>query len=193
MFQTLILNHQYRPHDILAWKDAVTLMFKGKLEVLVQYDEFLAHIDRQTLNTFPALKKALRQVIGTDTESLEIKVPAVALLRSKVSRIKTGIKYSPFNVALRDGFQCKYCGERLPMSQLTRDHVIPRIQGGKTNWTNIVTACYECNNRKGGRTPQEAGMTLLSVPTKPTTLPLNGPYIQPDRAPEEWQPFLNVA
>src|SRR5512142_2717775 len=102
MYQTLVLNSHYKPHDIVAWKDAVTLMFKGKLEVIVQYDEVLAHIDRHTLSTFPKLRKALRQVIGTDADSIDIKVPAVVVLRNKVSRIKTGIKYSPFNVALRD-------------------------------------------------------------------------------------------
>jgi hypothetical protein len=32
---------------------------------------------------------------------------------------------------------------------LTLDHVLPRIHGGKTNWTNIVTACKACNHNKG--------------------------------------------
>lgn len=191
--QTLILNQHYRPHEIVDWKDAVTRMFKGTVEVLVQYDEVIAHIDRQTLHTFPELKRALRQVIGTDAESLEIKVPAVTVLRRRLANTKTGVKFSKINVCLRDDFRCQYCNTKLPMSQLNYDHVVPRSQKGKTVWENIVMSCYPCNDRKAGRTPQEAGMALLSVPTKPDVLPMNEPYIDTRRAPPEWTPFIKAA
>ena len=187
---TLILNQQYRPHEIVDWKDAVTRMFKGTVEVLVQYDEVIAHIDRQTLHTFPELKRALRQVIGTDAESLEIKVPAVTVLRRKLASTKSGVKFSKINVCLRDDFKCQYCRTKLPMSLLNYDHVIPRAQGGKTTWENIVASCYPCNDKKAGRTPEQAGMTLLSVPVKPAVLPMNEPYIDLRRAPPEWEPFV---
>lgn len=188
--QTLILNQLYRPHEVVDWKDAVTRMFKGTIEVLAQYDEILAHIDRQTLSTFPDLKRALRQVIGTDAESLEIKVPAVCVLRRKVTLTKTVVKFSKMNVCLRDDFRCCYCGEKLPMSQLNYDHVLPRSRGGKTVWTNIVTSCWSCNSLKANRTPEEAGMPLLVAPVKPAVLPLNVPQIDVARAPEEWSPYL---
>jgi 5-methylcytosine-specific restriction endonuclease McrA len=193
MYQTLILNKQYRAHEITDWKDAVTRMFSGKVEVLVQYDEVLAHIDRQTLGTFPELKRALRQVIGTDAEELTIKVPAVAVLRRKVSATKTGVKFSKINVCLRDDFRCLYCGTKLPMSQLNYDHVVPRSQGGKTVWENVVMSCYSCNDRKRNRTPEEAGMPLLSVPVRPKVLPMNEPYIDPSRIPPEWEGFIRAA
>lgn len=190
---TLILNQQFRPHEVVDWKDAVTRMFTGRLEVLVQYDEVIAHIDRQTLATFPELKRALRQVIGTDAESLAIKVPAVAVLRRKLHQTKTGVKFSKINVCLRDGFCCQYCGVKLPMSLLNYDHVVPRSQGGKTTWENIVMACYSCNDKKGGRTPEQAGMALLSVPVKPQVLPMNEPFLDARRAPPEWEPFIHAA
>ncbi len=188
--QTLILNQAYRPHDIVNWKDAVTRMFKGTIEVLVQYDEILAHIDRQTLGTFPELRRALRQVIGTDAESLEIKVPAVAVLRRKVSKVKGGVKFSKINVCLRDDFCCQYCGRKFPMSKLNYDHVIPRSRGGKTTWENIVMACYPCNDKKGNQTVADSGMHLLSVPVKPKLLPMNEPPIDMSQAPDEWMPFI---
>lgn len=191
--QTLILNMHYRPHEVVDWKDAVTRMFKGTVEVLVQYDEVIAHIDRQTLHTFPDLKRALRQVIGTDAESLEIKVPAVAVLRRRLNRTKSGVKFSKINVCLRDDFRCQYCSTKLPMSLLNYDHVLPRSQGGKTTWDNIVMSCYPCNDKKAGRTPDEAGMRLLSVPVKPAVLPMNEPYIDVRRAPPEWTPFVSAA
>ena len=48
------------------------------------------------------------------------------------------------------------------------DHIIPKIQGGKNSFINCVTACKECNGKtKGGRTPREAGMELISIPVVP--------------------------
>jgi 5-methylcytosine-specific restriction endonuclease McrA len=187
---TLILNQHYRPHEIVDWKDAVTRMFAGKLEVIVQYDEVIAHIDRQTLATFKELRIALRQVIGTDVESFDMKVPAVVVLRRKLSKMKSGIKFSKINVCLRDNFSCQYCGTKLPMSQLNYDHVVPRSKGGKTTWTGIVMACYPCNDKKGNMLLEESGMTLLSVPVKPKFLPMNEPYIDIKKAPPEWEPYI---
>lgn len=191
--QTLILNSKYQPHNVVDWKDAVTKMFSGSIEVLVQYDEVLAHLDRQTFNTFPKLKRALRQVIGTDVESMEIKVPAVAVIRRKLGDFKTGVKFSRTNVCLRDDFRCQYCNTRLPMTKLNYDHVIPRAQGGQTTWSNIVASCYACNTKKADNTPDQAGMPLLSVPTRPQMLPMTGFQFDRSKAPEEWLPFLNVA
>ena len=191
--QTLILNTFYRPHDVVDWKEAATRMFNGKVEVLVQYDEVIGRIDRHTLQTFPKLKFALRQVLGTDAESLEIKVPAVAVIRRKLGPMKSGVKFSKINVCLRDNFTCQYCGTKLPMSQLNYEHVLPRSKGGKTIWENIVMACYPCNDKKSNKTPAEAGMLLLSVPVKPRVLPMNEPLIDLKRAPLEWLPYVKVA
>lgn len=198
--QTLILNHIYRPHEVIDWHDAVTRMFSAKIEVLVQYDEVLAVIGRGHMSAFPELRKALRQVIGTDTESITIKVPAVAVLRRQVGMYKSGIKFSKINVAARDGFKCQYCGDHLPLSKLNFDHVMPKSRwrkeghhGTPTTWENVVMACYPCNSKKEDRTPHEAGMTLLSVPRKPKVLPMTEPFIEPTRAPEEWKPFLKTA
>lgn len=188
--QTLILNQHYRPHEVIDWKDAVTRMFSGKIEILAQYDEVLAVVGRNHLVSFPDLCRALRQVIGTDAEAITIKVPAVAVLRKAVGSTKSGVKFSKVNVAARDGFSCRYCGIKLPLSKLNYDHVLPRSRGGKTVWENVVISCYPCNNRKEDRTPEEAGMKLLSVPVRPKVLPMTEPFIDPERAPDEWTPFI---
>jgi 5-methylcytosine-specific restriction endonuclease McrA len=178
---------------VLDWKEAVTAMFKGTVTVLAQYDEVLAHLDRQTLRTFPELRRALRQVIGTDAEEITIKVPAVVVVHRKVAQQKNGAKFSKVNVCLRDDFSCQYCGAKLPMSALNYDHVVPRARGGKTCWENIVMACYPCNERKGCKTPEEAGLALLRMPAKPVLLPLNCPQIDVSRAPAEWEPYLKAS
>ena len=68
----------------------------------------------------------------------------------------------------RDANLCMYCGERFMSRDLTRDHVTPLSKGGNDAWTNVVTACRRCNNHKGGRRPEGAGMQLIAVPFTPT-------------------------
>ncbi|WP_428242400.1 HNH endonuclease [Gynuella sp.] len=67
----------------------------------------------------------------------------------------------------RDHHRCMYCGFQFDDRSLTRDHIIPKVQGGRDNWTNVVAACVRCNNHKGGRTPEQAGMGLLAIPFAP--------------------------
>jgi 5-methylcytosine-specific restriction endonuclease McrA len=76
------------------------------------------------------------------------------------------------------------------MPELNYDHVVPRIQGGKTIWENIVTACYPCNDRKGGRTPDQAGMKLRRAPYKPKTLPMLGPRFDVKSVPAVWLGYI---
>ncbi|MGB0845921.1 MAG: HNH endonuclease [Thiolinea sp.] len=68
----------------------------------------------------------------------------------------------------RDNYVCMYCGKRYSGGDLSRDHVIPTVKGGRDIWTNVVTACKSCNSHKGGRTPEQAHMPLLAVPFMPT-------------------------
>jgi len=84
----------------------------------------------------------------------------------------------------RDGHLCLYCGKAFSDHHLTRDHVIPSSRGGKDTWTNVVSACKRCNNHKGARTPEQAGMKLLAVPYTPNPyefLYLTGRHILADQ------------
>lgn len=74
------------------------------------------------------------------------------------------------NTALfaRDQHLCLYCGKHFSRQLLTRDHVMPISRGGRDVWENVVAACFQCNSRKGGRTPQQASMPLLAVPYRPS-------------------------
>ncbi len=67
----------------------------------------------------------------------------------------------------RDDYRCMYCGDEFGSRELTRDHILPFVQGGQDKWTNVVAACARCNHRKGGRTPEQAGMELIAVPFAP--------------------------
>jgi hypothetical protein len=63
--------------------------------------------------------------------------------------------------------------------------------GGKTDWANIVTCCIDCNRRKGGRTPEQAGMRLLRHPRRPERLPgVLTVTVSVHSAPDAWRDFL---
>jgi hypothetical protein len=68
----------------------------------------------------------------------------------------------------RDRNICAYCAGTFKKSLLTRDHIIPTSKGGKDSWENVVTACVHCNQWKGDRTPEEAGMNLIYLPYVPS-------------------------
>ena len=54
-----------------------------------------------------------------------------------------------FEVFKRDGFQCQYCGRRVPDVTLEVDHILPKVEGGKDAMSNLITSCFECNRGKG--------------------------------------------
>lgn len=165
---TLVLTPWMSPHRVVSWETAVSLLYSDKVEVLEEYDEVVR------------------------SPSIEMRVPAVVRLKRPIATHKKGVKFSRVNVMTRDGFCCQFCGKRLPMKDLNYDHVIPRKQGGKTDWTNIVTSCYPCNSEKAGRTPQQAGMRLIRQPIRPKTLPLALPSIPLRNMPEIWAFYLGV-
>jgi len=166
--QTLILNPYMQPHAIWSWQRGVQQLAVGKIYVVEAYE---GEIVRSAYLEFP--------------------VPSVACLRRPVGKYKKGVKFSRINVFTRDRFTCQFCGRGpLPMKHLNYDHVLPRVRGGKTVWENIVTSCYPCNERKGKRTPEEAGMRLLHKPYKPSSLPMGAPVWKTNLMPEQWAPYL---
>ncbi len=164
--RTLVLTPWYFPHKVICWQDAITLMYLGKVDVVVSYDEEVR------------------------SPSTTYQLPAVVRLQKKVGARKKGVRFSRRNVYTRDDFMCGYCNQKLPMKYLTYDHVLPRSRGGRTVWENIVTACYPCNAKKANRTPAECGMRLRQPPYRPLSLPFVPPQIDPDTSPVEWRDFV---
>jgi len=144
---TLVLNATYQPVARIPWQRAITLLFLGKVEVIEEYED-----------------KTIRSV------SFEVKMPSVVRFFRMLKRRKPVIRFSRDNVYARDQAKCQYCGRRVTRAEATYDHVLPRSQGGGTNWENIVIACVPCNQQKGGRTPEQAKMRLALAPTRPTKL-----------------------
>jgi len=187
--QTLVLSQGYAPHKVVHSDRALMMLFQGKIEVVEEYPEVAGTIHASRLGDFKHVVRAYpgRGYDGTD---LTIRTPAVARLIRPVGNVKRGVKFSRVNVFTRDGFRCQYCGASKKMAELNYDHVVPRIQGGKTVWENIVSSCYPCNDRKAGRTPEQAGMKLRKQPYKPKTLPMMGPRFDPKQVPVVWIGYL---
>lgn len=164
--QTLILDRNMGPLKVVHWTRAVALWFQGKVEIISEYDGFA----RST--------------------SLVIKIPAVVRLLHAFRRHKKPVKFSRVNIYGRDGYKCQYCGVKHRMSELTYDHVVPRSRGGRTTWTNIVTACEGCNLRKRDRTPAEAGMVLRREPRQPVSVSSVVLEVSRESAPEAWRDYL---
>ena len=166
--QTLMLTPWMAPHKIIPWQRAIVLAYLEKVEVIETWDAEIRSPSRAMMT------------------------PAVVRLKKGSVATKQSIRFSRVNVFTRDRFRCQYCGEHKAVKQLNYDHVIPRVQGGKTVWENIVTSCYACNDRKGSRTPEQAGMRLLKQPKKPTSLPVVPPIrIDDGDLPELWQPYCD--
>jgi len=120
--------------------------------------------------------------------SMEFRLPSVVSLKSYIDQDRSPA-FTRFNVFLRDGFRCQYCGTQ---GELTFDHVVPRSHGGRTTWENIVAACSPCNLRKGGRTPLQAGMPVRRRPVRPNAYQLQdlGRRFPPNYLHQSWLDYL---
>ena len=163
---TLVLTQGYEVSGIVPWFQAITLWFQNKVEILESYDQDI-HSAHMTM-----------------------KVPAVVRILGKIKRHRKPLKFSRVNVYTRDNFECQFCGTCGAMDDLTYDHVVPRSQGGKTAWDNIVSSCSECNSRKGGRTPAQAGMKLRKKPVQPVALPAVSILAGRRNVPPQWSNYL---
>jgi 5-methylcytosine-specific restriction endonuclease McrA len=150
---TLILNKDGNPLSlvplsVVSWQVAIRLLSLGKVTVLKEHEDWIVR-----------------------SQKLEMHVPSIVICTEYVKWNKR-IKYSRTNVYLRDDFTCQLqsttrCREnhgKVKISDLTLDHVVPRSKGGKTNWTNVITSCKECNSNKGN----DHTIVPKKMPYKPT-------------------------
>jgi len=159
----LVLNQGYEPLNLCRVRRAIILVFYGKAEVL-ENSRGEVHSARKVFQ-----------------------VPSVIRLGYFVRRPHRERKLTKVEVFNRDHYTCQYCNKQT--KELTLDHVVPRQRGGEHSWENVVSACKACNRRKGGRTPEEAGMSLLHQPTAPHH---NGFYIPYHylNSHREWQKYI---
>ena len=165
----LVLNADYRPLSYLplslwSWQEAIKAAFLKRVQVVAEYE---AKVHSPTIT---------------------LRIPSVVVLKDYVKPAKS-TAFTRFNLFLRDGFTCQYCGRK---GDMTFDHVIPRARGGRTVWENVVAACGPCNLKKGSRTLAQAGMRLRRPPRRPSASELHnmGRRFPPNHLHESWMDFL---
>jgi 5-methylcytosine-specific restriction endonuclease McrA len=181
--KVLVLNRSYLPIHVTSVRRAFSLIYQGGARAV--------NAGYETFDFNGWLESGFTpegDVIGTSRGG--VPVPRVILLTHFDRLPKRQLRFSRSNIFTRDRFTCQYCAERPPRAQLNLDHVVPRAQGGRTTWENIVCCCVPCNRRKGGRTPEQAGVRLHRRPMRPrwsplmVIVPLGVRY-------REWKPFLS--
>jgi 5-methylcytosine-specific restriction endonuclease McrA len=136
----LVLNTSYEPINVCAARRALILILKG-VATAEEEHAFFIRSGRRSFRLPSVIRLLEYRRIPHQTRALSRK-----------------------NILMRDRFTCQYCLKTMPSSELTLDHVIPRSRRGESTWENLVTCCHPCNNRKGNRTPEEAGMKLHRPP-----------------------------
>lgn len=146
--EVLLLNESEEILKIISWKRAVSLLEAGKAKKPFGYDK--------TYN--------IRTIDGV--YELPAAIVLVRYVRVPWDNNKT--KPTRRNVFKRDDWTCQYCGKKCKdPKKLTIDHVHPRCKGGDSSWTNLVTACFACNNKKSNSLLKEIEMKLKRKPKKP--------------------------
>lgn len=168
----LVLNADYRPLSyyplsLWSWQDAIRAMFRETVIVVSEYERVVR------------------------SPRFEFNLPSVLVLKEFIPAARAPV-FTRFNVFLRDSWHCQYCDTQHGTHALTFDHVIPKSRGGKTSWSNIVTACRACNTRKGHRLPHECGMYPIHEPRQPDIfeLQVKGRKFPPHFLHESWGDFL---
>lgn len=155
MEAVIVLNAGYEFMGLVSWQRAMILLFNGKVEVIKESNRIIRTVSR----TF--------------------KIPAVIRLVKFIRQIyRREVPFSRRNILTRDLHVCQYCGREFSSGDLTIDHIVPKVQGGANDWTNVVACCRACNIKKGGRTPRQAGMQLIRKPFKPTIMEFINLYLR---------------
>lgn len=166
MLPTLLLNQSYETISFISLRSLIKLIVKDKVEILSNWPN-------EEINW----------------SSGYINYPATVRLKYYIHRSPGFSKFNRRAVFRRDMFTCLYCSETLSLNKATIDHLIPTSRGGKSEWKNVATSCLSCNNKKGDKTPEEAGMKLLYEPYQPR-IGLTAEYILIRNKHPDWHNYF---
>jgi len=183
----LVLNADYTPLTIISWQKALVWSIKHDYNIKIGIEIIDFYKDDF--------------IMGTNNKKHPIPAVAKTARYFRINNYK--VKFSRKNLFIRDDYTCQYCMNKFDISSLTYDHVIPKSvwnlnAGSPTSWTNIVTACMDCNRKKRNRTPKQANMPLQTLPFVPQKnlkyLPIVNHLIKiKSDIPEEWKAYLQIA
>lgn len=187
----LVLNRFYMAIRVVSVRRAMTLLYRECAEVIGHEEAQYVSYDFENWCEISQMSSLDKQP-GEDyirAVGFEILAPRIMRLTRFERMPQQTVRFNRKNLFARDDHRCQYCGKNEPMHRLSLDHVIPRSHGGPTTWENVVCCCLRCNGRKGGRTPVQARMTLLTEPAKPRVNPMLVQSIEDPRY-ECWKTFI---
>jgi len=168
----LVLNADFRPLSyyplsLCSWQNTVKSVFLDRVLIIKSYDQ------------------------EVHSSTIQFRLPSVVALKNYVMPQRKPA-FTRFNVFLRDNFICQYCYTKFLANELTFDHIVPRCLNGKTTWNNVVSACMQCNFKKGRRLLKYTDMKLLKEPSRPSSIQLqnNGRNFSPNFLHESWRDYL---
>ncbi|MEZ4865272.1 MAG: HNH endonuclease [Caldilineaceae bacterium] len=173
MSAILLLNASYEPLAVIPARRALSLLLRERVDAVTD------------------------ERVKIPTASNDLAIPSVLRLRRYARVPKRGVRWSRRSVFQRDGYRCIYCGihagdrqggEVITKRDFTLDHILPKSRGGRNTWGNTACACPKCNQRKGNRTPHEAGMPMLWEPKTPRVDYL----VASGEVPTAWKFYLEL-
>ena len=158
----LVLNANYAPMMVCTAKRAICMGYLDKVDILSSYND----------------------KVHSPTKAFDL--PSVIKIKDYVRYDNLSVDLNRKNVIARDEYVCQYCG--VSKIQLTIDHVIPKGKGGVDTWENLVAACKPCNQKKGDKMPDEAGMLPKRDPKRPNRLHYFQKFVKEQQ--QDWRPYL---
>jgi 5-methylcytosine-specific restriction endonuclease McrA len=195
----LVLNKYYQAIRVVNVRRAFSLLCRDMAEVVhIETDERgqskWQNFDFNSWRELSELKREFEpdEFDWIHTVRFQIAVPRIIRLLIYEKLPKQDVKFNRRNIYARDSNKCQYCGRKFPTSELSLDHVVPKSQGGRASWENIVCCCVKCNVKKGGRTPEQAHLHLITKPVKPKRSPVINVRLA-DQKYSSWKQFLDTA
>jgi 5-methylcytosine-specific restriction endonuclease McrA len=192
--KVLVLNRGYAAIRVISARRAFTLLCRKAAEIISiedgHYLNYGLHDWMDVADLQREFEPELHRWIQLPT--FKVAVPKIIRLLMYDKFVKPEVRLTRRNLYARDKNKCQYCGKRFPATELTLDHIVPRVQGGANSWSNLVCACLRCNTRKGGRTPKQARMQLIRTPYKPAKCESQRVRVGSAQY-ESWKSFLNNA
>ena len=166
--RTLLLNDDYQPLAFISERKLWKFMYKDKIEIISNWNKDINWMGK---------------LIGH---------PCVVKMKKHIYYYSRKNHFSRKVLILRDNSTCQYCGKKLSANQITIDHITPKHRGGRTNYTNCVVSCYNCNNKKGNKLLEETSFKLIKAPTVPSSSSTFASLEFKDNWHDDWNNYLHL-
>ena len=160
--KVLLLNSSYEPMMVVSGKKAILMIISNKVDTIEKTNHYIC------------------------SSVLKLSFPSVIKLRSFIYINFKNIPLTRKNIIKRDNCTCQYCGKIT--KSITIDHIIPKDKNGKDLWSNLVSACNNCNSKKSNKYLSDTNMKLLREPVKPTYIYHLQKYLNKEN--NSWKPYL---